>query len=240
MDEVGTSALRRGELGGIRTVRDVARVLDAPGLRSALEREILAQPAFAARYARRARSAPEIACPPGSLGAVHEDFRAWYGLRPNFFPAALEAAASPLEFAACVLARDHDGYHVLCAYETSDADEVSLASFLCAQTPAIYACFVTLLERCQELADARFKHLRDLLDSTLDREAMRRGRAARLLVTIDLPARAGESLVGLRRALAIPPRRGPSDAAARKNTCGGKQALPYFRRASAHPDRPLA
>lgn len=230
MYQVGVSAgvLRQGTLHRMETVRDVARVLDTPGLRSALEGELMAQPAFAARYANRARSNRETSCPPGSLGAVQEDFRAWYGLGPNFFPATLEADASPLEFAACLLARDHDAYHVLCAYETSDADEVALASFLCAQTPGIYACFVGLLESSQELADTRFKHLRDLLDSALDHEAMHRGRAAAVLVTVDLLASRVAQLSELRHALAIPPRSSPPGVGALRNTCGGRRVSPYF------------
>lgn len=233
MDDLAASALRRGDLTGIQTMREVARVLDAPGLRSALERAVLAHPALARRYEGRARDAQTPASPPGSLGAVHAAFRTWYGLGPNFFPRELERSASPLEFAACLLARDHDAYHVLCDYETSDADEVSLASFVCAQTPGVFACFVRLLERCPELADARFKHLRDLLDAAPDRDAMGRGRAARTLVTVDLPAACGEPLGALRRALAILPRRGASSAARLHNTCGGRRVPPFFHREAA-------
>jgi ubiquinone biosynthesis protein COQ4 len=229
-----SDALRAGTLDGLQTVQDVSSLLAADAaLGTRVERTLMDQPEFAELYRQRARATSTHAdCanwPAGSLGAVLCDFRAWYGLVPDFFPVSFAAQASPLEFAASLLARDHDAYHVLCEYETSDADEVALQSFLCGQAPVVFACFVTTITRCPELGATGFKHLRDLLDSELDREAFSRGREAHPLITLDLSGRCGESLASLRRSLAIEPRRAQPAGPALRNTCGGKRVAAYFR-----------
>jgi ubiquinone biosynthesis protein COQ4 len=165
---------------------------------------------------------------PGTLAAELRAFRGHYGLAPNFFPLDTAAAMNPFERVRWILARDHDAYHVLCEYETSDHDEVALQSFLCGQAPCVLAVFFARVVRSTELGRARFKHLRDILDCPLDREALERGRDAGLLVAVDLPEHGRRSVSQLRAALEIAPRRLQPAAAELRNTCGGLRVGPYF------------
>jgi ubiquinone biosynthesis protein COQ4 len=121
-------------------------------------------------------------------------------------------------------------YHVLCEYETSDHDEVALQSFLCGQAPAVFGCFVTLLMRASNLDQTRYKHLRDVLDAPLDRQAFVRGRHAVAFVICDFAALAARSLPEVRRMLEIGPRAPRRDSHELQNSCGGKRTRPYFDR----------
>ncbi|HKP63589.1 MAG TPA: Coq4 family protein [Polyangiales bacterium] len=215
--------------------RDAAQLIEDPQLVARAERDLLARPWFATLYARRGDAAALSGIPAGTrLGAELRNFRSHYGLVPNFFPAELAAAATPLELAAWLLARDHDLYHVLCEYETSDHDEIALQSFLCAQAPCVFGCFIAILLRMNDLQAARYKHLRDLLDAEPDPSAAERGRRARSLIVEDLGRLADRSLTQLRRQLGIEPARRDS-ARELRNTCSGRRVAPYFGVRSDEP-----
>src|SRR5262245_39661268 len=220
--------LSTGEIAGIHTFRDAAELLTVPELCERAENALLARPWFAVLYERRRDLAALSGVSTGTrLGAAVRDFEAHYGLVPSFFPAELVADARPLELAAWLLARDHDLYHVLCEYETSDHDEIALQSFLCAQSPCVFGGFVSLLSKTADLQAERYKHLRDLLDAEPDLDAAARGRRARPLLALDFTTLADRSLPELRRLLAIePPRR--AYAADLRNTCSGRRVGPYF------------
>lgn len=218
--------------------RDAARLATDPQLTARTERELLARPWFAALYARRGDAAALSGIDPATrLGAEVRNFRSHYGLVPSFFPADLAASATPLELAAWLFARDHDLYHVLCEYETSDHDEVALQSFLCAQAPCVFGCFIAILLRMSDLQAARYKHLRDLLDAEPDPSAADRGRRARSLIAEDLGPLADRSLPDLRRQLGIEPARRDSSRELR-NTCSGRRIGPYF--AARNPEQRFA
>jgi hypothetical protein len=233
----GTDALlREHELAPIGRMREIASLLEDARARRRSERALLAEPEFAALYRERAHL-PAIIPEPGercdTLAAMMRDFRAWYGLVPEFLPGPELASSGPLEFAAALLTRDHDLYHVLCEYETSDRDEVALQSFLCGQAPCVFASFIVSVLHTRDLGAQRFKHLRDVLEAELDREAFARGRRAHTLVTRDFAALAHTPVPALRRMLAIEPCPLRSSAEALANTCGGRLAPPYFSPPSA-------
>lgn len=234
-------ALRACELACRGKLRDLSTLLDEPGARVRCERALLSVPAFAALYRRRAALDANAfdAGPRASLAGTLRDFRAWYGLAPAFLPGPELAVHAPIELAVALLTRDHDAYHVLCEYETSDDDEVALQSFLCGQAPCVFAAFVASMLHAQDLEAQRFKHLRDLLDSELDMEAFMRGRRARTLVTCDLAALARRPVRQLRRALAIEPRAPRIRAETLQNTCGGRCAPAYFSQPSAAGIAPM-
>jgi hypothetical protein len=195
-----------------------------------VERSLLGLPAFCAQLERARRGDETRAaedCEPHSLAAVLCEFRRHYALAPNFFPLS-GSSARPLEYAAWLLARDHDAYHVLCEYETSDHDEVALQSFVCGQAPCVFAYFVSRVDHAAGLERACFKHLRDLLDAEIDRDAWTRGRRARPLLSLDVVAERGTDVGALRRSLAIEPRAARPCRAELRNTCGGKAARPFF------------
>lgn len=222
-------SLQLGDLTHVRTLRDAAALLDDRTLRERTERALLALPEFARRYAARCHAHLEpCAEPAGSLAAAVRGFRAFYQLGPDFFPAGQLAEAGPLAYAAFSLARDHDAYHVLCAYETSDHDEIALQSLLCAQAPCVFAAFVVAVQRSAEVVGLRYKHLRDLLQGELDLEAVQRGLRARPLLLCDCVARGHERLERLRSALELPPRTALPTRAELANTCGGKRHEPFF------------
>ncbi|HKU42464.1 MAG TPA: Coq4 family protein [Polyangiales bacterium] len=228
-------SLSEGELAGTRAFRDAAQLVRDPHLVARVEHALLERPWFAALYARRRDPAALGGIGANTrLGAAVRDFRSHYELVPSFFPASLAAEATPLELAAWLLARDHDLYHVLCEYETSDHDEIALQSFLCAQAPCVFGCFVALLLQTSDLDAARYKHLRDLLDAEPDPAAAARGKRARPLIAENLLHVAERPLAELRRQLGIAPaRRGAPDEL--RNSCNGKAAGPYFEAGSQEP-----
>jgi hypothetical protein len=235
-------ALRACEIARGGKMRELAALRSDGAARLRCERALMSAPPFAALYRRRAQLEPIEADddePRASLAATLRDFRAWYGLQPEFLPGSALAAHAPIELAVALLTRDHDVYHVLCEYETSDADEVALQSFLCGQAPCVFAGFIAGVLHAHDLEAQRFKHLRDVLESELDMEAFMRGRRARTLVTCDLAALAHRPVAQLRRALAIEPRAPRTRAETLENTCGGRRARPYFSQPSAAGGAPL-
>ncbi len=232
LTEDATATLRSGDVDEVTSLREVAGVLHQPGLARQVENALLGVPAFCAQY-ERARRAGEVcassACESEhSLGTVLRAFHRHYAIVPNFFPFSFSSGARPLEYAAWLLARDHDAYHVLCEYETSDRDEVALQSFVCGQAPCVFGYFIAMVEHAPELTRASFKHLRDLLDCEIDREALLRGRRARSLLSVDFVAQSGAEIDGLRSALAIDPRGARPSRESLRNTCGGTHAEPFF------------
>lgn len=226
------NAWQLGELSQVRRLRDAARLLDAPQLVARTQRALLEDETFRTRHARRAQatSAPGSG-PPGSLAAAVSGFRAFYALGEGFFPSEPALDTGPLAFAARELARDHDAYHVLCEYETSDHDEVALQSLLCAQAPCVFGAFVAMVQCCPDLPARRYKHLRDLLDAELDREAVLRGQGARPLLGCDCQAQALQPLAALRSILLLGPRAARRAASELDNSCGGRRVQPFFQTA---------
>jgi hypothetical protein len=100
---------------------------------------------------------------------------------------------------------------------------------MCGQAPVVFACFVATITRFPDLGATGFKHLRDLLDSEIDRDALSRGRNAHPLISRDLSALLGESVGSVRRRFAIEPRRTRPTELELTNTCGGRCVAAYFR-----------
>jgi hypothetical protein len=225
-----SSRSRPPHLGHSKTLRSNP---DEPRLALQMQRALLEDVAFRARYARRRRAPGRepASAPPGTLAAAVSGFRSFYALGEGFFPHEPAQDAGPLAFAARVLARDHDAYHVLCEYETSDHDEIALQSLLCAQSPGVFAAFVAMVLRCPDLIARRYKHLRDLLDAELDLDAVRRGQRARPLLGCDCEALALQPLATVRRSLQLGPREERRAAGELRNSCGGKRVEPFFDRA---------
>jgi ubiquinone biosynthesis protein COQ4 len=232
LTEGASATLRSGDVDEVTTLREVAKVLRQPGLATNVESALIGVPAFCAQYERARRTGEARASSPSesdhSLAAVLRAFQRHYSLGPNFFPFSFSTACRPLEYAAWLLARDHDAYHVLCEYETSDRDEVALQSFVCGQAPCVFGYFIAMVEHAPELTRASFKHLRDLLDCEIDREALLRGRRARSLLALDSVAQAGVEIDALRSALAIGPRGARPSSEELRNTCGGRDARAFF------------
>jgi ubiquinone biosynthesis protein COQ4 len=224
-------ALQRGDVDSVTSIREVARVLQQPGLMQSVEHALLALPSFCAQY-ERVRCGDESSeaseCESQhSLSAVLGEFRRHYALGPNFFPFS-GSCARPLDYAAWLFARDHDAYHVLGEYETSDHDEVALQSFVCGQAPCVFAYFVSRVDSAAGLERACFKHLRDLLDAQIDQVAWDRGRRARPLLSLDVAEQSSSDVGALRKRFAIEPRSARPTRADLRNTCGGKDAQPFF------------
>jgi hypothetical protein len=178
--------------------------------------------ALEARFAGGAghqRRSPHAGTPGPTLRDAYRRFMAWYRLPGSFLPIgddhAGAARAAQLVHRVHAL---HDVVHVLCEYETSDADEVALHSFMFGQCAAVQAQF--LCSSFQAAPDTFvFKHLRDLRDAALSAEDFERGVQAEVILMHDFAPLMNHPVAWLRTQLRIPPR--PSRQREHRNTCGG-------------------
>jgi hypothetical protein len=161
-----------------------------------------------------------------TLRGAYRDFMAWYGLRDGVLPVpsepAVEGAPPPPRPRLHVL---HDLFHVLGQYETSDADEVALHSFMFGQCALVQARFLCASFEAAT-GEPMFKHLIDLRDAALSSEDFERGARAATLVSLDYARMWDRPVEDLRRLLRIAPR--IARPRGHRNTCGGV-ARPFWQ-----------
>lgn len=193
----------------------LARAWPSPRL-DAFDRELLADPGFARLYHRRDRLRLDLAAltdsAPGSLAHEYLRFMAHYRLEPRFFPARTDfAAMRPCEYAATRLADIHDFIHVIGEYETSDADEVAIQSFVAGQAPLASALFLRNAFEAPDIAAPGYVHLRQLRGRALSLGDFARGREAAPLLALDVEAELATPIAALRERLRLAPRVGAAD-----------------------------
>jgi ubiquinone biosynthesis protein Coq4 len=205
----------------------------APDRLDAADGELLADPGFAAVYGEgRALSVDDGAladCPPGSLGREYLRFLAHYQLPRRFFPTGAGAAVRPCVFAARRLAEIHDFVHLLGEYETSDADEVAIQSFIAGQAPVPLALFMRDAVGAPEAEADAYVHLRQLPPCVLSEVDVARGRAARAMLGVAFERELATPVTELRARFGVRPRVGVRDPSHR-NTCSGAAVGPFFAR----------
>jgi ubiquinone biosynthesis protein COQ4 len=204
---------------------------------AACDERLRADPAFARRCRERhdllAGLASAGVLPAGSLGRCYADYMAHYRLTPEFFPLPDPQGAelTPLHHAVQLLNRCHDLLHVLGAYETHDADEAALQSFVLGNAPVVQAAFLAALAGQPSLGLPGFKHLRDIFDHPLVPADVQRGREAAPLLAVPFEELLARPLVELRRDLGIAPR--TVFATRTQNSCSGFTERPFFAPAPA-------
>jgi ubiquinone biosynthesis protein COQ4 len=164
---------------------------------------------------RAPRFPPDEARP--TLGDTYRAFMAWYGLRDGFLPVSSEGARLHVL---------HDVFHVLGQYETSDADEVALHSFMFGHSALLQARFLRTTWEAATTAPV-FKHLTDLRDAFVSAEDFERGARAADLLSIDVARLWDRPVEDLRRRLRIAPR--VQRLRSHANTCGGVP-FPFWQR----------
>jgi ubiquinone biosynthesis protein COQ4 len=217
------------------TFADSCAALATPARLAACDEQLRADPDFARRSRERCDPLAGLAhagdLPAGSLGRCHADYMAHYRLMPDFFPLPEPQGAelTPLRYAVQLLNRCHDLLHVLGAYETHDADEAAVQSFVLGNAPVVHAAFLAALVGHPSLALPGFKHLRDIFDHPIVPADVRRGRAAAPLLTVPFEDLLARPLTELRRDLGVAPR--TVFPTRTDNSCGGSTETPFFDRA---------
>ncbi|MBM7115155.1 Coq4 family protein [Archangium primigenium] len=230
LDELARSLMRRH----VR-LEDIISPLTAPELQAASDAALLARPGFRRLHAERWDPAPPdvgalATLPEGSFGSCYARYMAHYRLSPDFFPiqARLGADATPTQYAVHRLNKCHDFMHVLGAYETSDADEVAVQSFVFGVAPVALASFLAEAAVHPDIQEGRYKHLRDIYAGHIQREDFERGVAAASLLGERFETLWEEPLVSLRRRLGIAARAPERHGQVGVNSCGGHTSLPFF------------
>ena len=220
---------RRAPLG------EVISPLSTPGPRAASDAALLAVPGFRQLHAERwDPPLPEPGAlaklPVDSLGGCYTRYMEHYRLFPDFFPiqAKLGADATPTQYAIHRLNKCHDFIHVLGAYETSDADEVAVQSFVFGMAPVALAPFLAEAAVHPDIQRDRYKHLRDIYAGPIQAEDFARGVAAAALLGERFEALLELPLATLRERLGIVPRASERLGQVGVNTCGGHTSLPFF------------
>jgi ubiquinone biosynthesis protein COQ4 len=201
---------------------------------------LLAMPDFRRLHAERWDPAlPGLesfaAMPVGSLGNAYARYMAHYRLSPDFFPiqARLGTDATPTQYAVHRLNKCHDILHVLGAYETSDADELAIQSFVFGMAPVALAVFLSEAARHPDLMQERYKHLRDIYSGRIQAEDFERGAAAASLLGGRFEALWETPLELLRQRFALTSRAPGLLGRVGENSCGGFTTLPFFTPAGA-------
>lgn len=216
------------------TLGALVETLVTPELLDASDRTLLDEPGFARDYHDRDRTgaseAELAACPPGSLGHEYLGFLRHYSLPFRFFPPRPSGASlRPTEHAALRLAELHDLFHVLGQYETSDADEVAIQSFVVGQAPVVLALFLRDALSSSVIDDPTYVHLRQIPARPLSHDDVARGRAAAFLLAADLERELSTPIEPLRARLGLRARTSVADPG-HTNTCSDVPAGPYFTR----------
>lgn len=238
--ETSFDLIARGLVARQSTLGECIPLLSQEGLLAASDAALLSVPGFRRLHAERwdpALPEPEAlaSLPEGSFGSCYARYMAHYRLSPDFFPiqARLGADATPTQYAVHRLNKCHDFLHVLGAYETSDADEVAVQSFVFGIAPVALALFLAEAAVHPDIAQARYKHLRDIYSGHIQREDFERGAAAASLLGERFESLLEMPLDALRRRLGVSPR-APSLLGRRgENSCGGFTSLPFFTAARA-------
>ncbi|WNG41717.1 hypothetical protein F0U61_54600 [Archangium violaceum] len=217
------------------TLGDVISPLSTPELRAASDAALLAVPGFRQLHAERwDPSLPEpttlAKLPEGSFGHCYARYMEHYRLFPDFFPiqAKLGADATPTQYAVHRLNKCHDFLHVLGAYETSDADEVAVESFIFGMAPVALACFLAEAAVHPDIQRERYKHLRDIYSGHIQAEDFERGVAAEAVLGERFETLWEVPLVSLRRRLGISARAPAHLGQVGVNSCSGHTSLPFF------------
>lgn len=221
------------------TLGEVISPLSTPELRAASDAALLAIPGFRQLHAERwdpPLPEPEALAklPTDTLGYCYARYMEHFRLSPDFFPiqAKLGADATPTQYAVHRLNKCHDFLHVLGAYETSDADEVAVQSFVFGVAPVALASFLAEAAVHPDIQRERYKHLRDIYSGPIQAEDFERGASAASLLGERFETLWEVPLASLRRRLGIAARAPEHLGQVGVNSCGGYTALPFF-----HPAR---
>lgn len=227
--------LARGLMQRRATLGEVISPLSTSELRAASDAALLSVPGFQQLYAERwdpPLPEPEalLEVPVGSLGHCYARYMEHYRLFPDFFPiqAKLGADATPTQYAVHRLNKCHDFLHVLGAYETSDADEVAVQSFVLGMAPVALASFLAEAAVHPDIQRERYKHLRDIYSGHIQAADFERGEAAASLLGERFEALLEVPLTSLRRRLGITERAPEHLGQVGVNSCGGRTSLPFF------------
>ncbi|HZH15322.1 MAG TPA: Coq4 family protein [Archangium sp.] len=217
------------------TLGEVIPVLSTAALQAASDAALLAVPGFQRLHAERwDPPIPEpgtlATMPVGSFGHAYARYMEHYRLSPDFFPiqTRLGADATPTQYAVHRLNKCHDFIHVLGAYETSDADEVAIQSFVFGMAPVALASFLALAAVHPDIRHERYKHLRDIYEGHIQAEDFERGSAAVALLGERLENLWEVPLERLRQRLGITARPPERLGHAGENSCGGVTVIPFF------------
>ncbi|QRK11140.1 hypothetical protein JQX13_14335 [Archangium violaceum] len=217
------------------TLGEIISPLSTPELLAASDAALLAVPGFRQLHAERwdpPLPEPEALAklPAGTLGNCYARYMEHYRLFPDFFPiqAKLGADATPTQYAVHRLNKCHDFIHVLGAYETSDADEVAVESFVFGVAPVALASFLAEAAVHPDIQRDRYKHLRDIYSGHIQAEDFERGVAAAALLGERFETLWEEPLESLRRRLGLSARAPEHLGQTGVNSCGGYTSLPFF------------
>ena len=115
---------------------------------------------------------------------------------------------------------------MLGAYETHDADEAAIQSFVLGNAPVVQAAFLAALAGHPSLGQPGFKHLRDIYALPIVPADVQRGRDAMPLLSVPFEALLACPLARLRRDLGIAPR--TVFTTRTQNSCSGFNERPFF------------
>ncbi|WP_426732662.1 Coq4 family protein [Myxococcus faecalis] len=222
------------------TLGEVIPVLTEPALLAASDALLLSVPGFRELHAELWDPAlPELEAlatlPEGSFGRCYAAYMAHYRLAPDFFPiqAELDPEATPTRYAVHRLNKCHDFFHVLGAYETSDADEVAVQSFVFGLAPSALALFLAAASVHPDILRDKYKHLRDIYEGRIQAHDFVRGVAATALLGARLESLMEEPLDGLRQRLGLGARTDFRPGHPGENTCSGRSVPAFFTHAAA-------
>ncbi|WP_343073403.1 Coq4 family protein [Pyxidicoccus fallax] len=222
------------------TLGETLPVLSRAEFLAASDAALLAVPGFRQLHAERwdpALPVPEdlTALPEGTLGSCYARYMEHYRLSPDFFPirSRLGPDATPTQYAVHRLNKCHDFFHVLGSYETSDSDEVAVQSFVFGLAPAALALFLAEAAVHPDIAQARYKHLRDIYSGHIQAQDFERGVAAMSMLGARFESLLEEPLQVLRRRLGISERGSSLLGHRGENSCAGFTSLPFFTVAKA-------
>lgn len=170
--------------------------------------------------------------PEGSFGRTYFRYMEHYRLSPDFFPieSRVGPEMTPTQYAVHRLNKSHDFLHVLGAYETHDADEVAVQSFVFGHMPVAHAAFLAAAASHPSIVLPHYKHLRDIYEGTIRAEDFERGANSAPLLGLPFEELLETSLAELRRRLGIAARVELPEATG--NSCGGLTERPFFTEAA--------
>ncbi|MFY0522712.1 Coq4 family protein [Archangium gephyra] len=231
----GPNELARGLMQRGATLGEAIPLLRTTGLQAASDAALLSVPGFRRLHAERwdpPLPEPETlaALPVGSFGHAYAGYMEHYRLSADFFPiqSRLGADVTPTQYAVHRLNKSHDFLHVLGAYETSDADEIAIQSFVFGMAPVALATFLAEAAVHPDIRHDRYKHLRDIYSGHIQAEDFERGAAATALLGERLETLWEVPLEELRQRLGIAARAPGHLGRGGENSCGGFTALPFF------------
>ncbi len=229
--------LARGLTQRRATLGEAIPLLCTTALQAASDAALLAVPGFRQLHAERwdpPLPEPEslMALPVGSFGHAYARYMEHYRLSPDFFPiqARLGEDATPTQYAVHRLNKSHDFLHVLGAYETSDADEVAIQSFVFGMAPVALATFLAEAAVHPEIRHERYKHLRDIYSGHIQAEDFERGTGAASLLGERFETMWEVPLELLRQRFGIAARAPALMGRGGVNSCGGFTTIPFFER----------